>query len=190
MEVRLRRIAPADSARALAWRNSPEVAAFMYGDHLITQAEHDRWFAVILEAQDRRYWIIERDGTPVGLANVVKIDRANGRCDWAYYLADPSTRGQGIGSCVEYLVIEHVFGALALNKLWCEVFVDNDAVWKLHERFGFTREALFRDHVMKGGRYRDVIGLGLLARDWAAARPGCEQRLREKGFDPARLRID
>jgi len=190
MDVRLRRIAEQDSSRALAWRNSPEVAAFMYGDHWITQPEHDRWFSSVLQAEDRRYWIIERDGAPVGLANVVKIDTSNRRCDWAYYLADPTTRGQGVGSCVEYLVIQHVFGPLGLNKLWCEVFDDNEAVWKLHERFGFVREALYRDHVIKGGRFRDVIGLGLLARDWAAARPACEARLRDKGFVLEALRVD
>lgn len=190
MRIRLRALAASDSARALAWRNSPEVAAYMYGDHAIGQAEHDRWFANVLAAEDRRYWIIERDGAPVGLANLVRIDAHNRRCEWAYYLADPSTRGQGVVSCVEWLVLGYVFERLGLNKLWCEVFVDNEAVWKLHERFGFVREALFRDHVMKAGRFRDVIGLGLLARDWAAARPGCEARLRDKGFDPSDLSID
>jgi UDP-4-amino-4,6-dideoxy-N-acetyl-beta-L-altrosamine N-acetyltransferase len=82
-----------------------------------------------------------------------------------------------------------VFGPLGLNKLWCEVFVDNEAVWRMHESFGFTREALFRDHVWKGGRFRDVIGLGLLAAEWAAARPACEARLRQRGIDPEALRL-
>jgi UDP-4-amino-4,6-dideoxy-N-acetyl-beta-L-altrosamine N-acetyltransferase len=184
MSVRLRRVAPADSARLLAWRNSPEVAAYMYTDHPISQAEHDLWFAAALAAQDRRYWIIEMDGEPVGLANLARIDPTARRCEWAYYLGEASTRGRGVGSQVEYIVLRHVFEDLGLNKLWCEVLVENEAVWKLHESFGFSREALFRDHVQKAGRFQDVVGLGMLKVDWDAARPRIEARLRDKGQDP------
>jgi UDP-4-amino-4,6-dideoxy-N-acetyl-beta-L-altrosamine N-acetyltransferase len=187
MSLRLRLIEPADSARLLGWRNSPEVAAFMYTDHLISQVEHDRWFEGARAATDRRYWIIEADGEPVGLANLARIDRTARRCEWAYYLGEPSTRGKGLGSRIEYVVLRHVFETQGLNKLWCEVLVENEAVWKLHQSFGFTREALFRDHVWKDGRFQDVVGLGMLARDWDAARPGIEARLREKGVDPAAL---
>lgn len=189
MDVRLRPIRPADSARLLAWRNAPEVAAYMYSDHVISQDEHDRWFALALTAPDRRYWMIERDGESVGLANLVKIDPANSKCDWAYYLGEASTRGQGIGACVEYIVLQEVFGPMGLNKLCCEVFVDNAGVLKLHESFGFVREALLRDHVRKAGTFRDVVGMGLLARDWTEARPACEARLKRIGRDPATLRI-
>lgn len=173
----------------LAWRNAPEVAAHMYTDHVVTPDEHARWIAAVLHADDRRYWIVEMDDQPVGLANVVRIDRANRRCEWAYYLADPSTRGRGVGAAVEYMVLREVFGPMALNKLSCEVFVENEAVWKLHESFGFTREAHYREHVWKGGRFRDVYGLAIRAEDWARVRPGIEARLRERGLYPDALTV-
>jgi UDP-4-amino-4,6-dideoxy-N-acetyl-beta-L-altrosamine N-acetyltransferase len=180
VSVRLRLVEPADSARLLAWRNSPEVSAHMYTDHTIRQAEHDRWFADATAAPDRRYWIIEAEGEAVGLANLARIDRAASRCEWAYYLGEPSTRGKGLGALVEYLVLGYVFETLWLNKLWCEVLVENAAVVKLHESFGFTREALFRDHVVKNGRFQDVVGLGLLRREWPAAKAAIEARLNRR----------
>lgn len=187
MSLRLRLLAPEDSARVLAWRNSPQVSAYMYSDHLISQDEHDRWFAGALVAQDRRYWIIETDGAPVGLANLARIEPAARRCEWAYYLGEASTRGQGLGSRIEYVVLRYVFETRKLNKLWCEVLLENEQVWKLHESFGFTREALYRDHVLKDGRLQDVVGLGMLSADWENARPGIEARLRAKGHDPEAL---
>ena len=187
MSVRLRPLAAADSPRVLAWRNSPEVAAFMYTDHAISTEEHGRWFAAALAAPDRRYWIIEDDGAPVGLANVTGIDRRRRRCEWAYYLGEAGVRGRGVGAAVEFIVIDHVFSALGLHKLWCEVLEENAAVWRLHESFGFKREAHFRDHVLKAGRFQDVIGLGLLVSDWAQARDGCAARLAAKGYGPADL---
>lgn len=187
MTLRLRLLVPEDSARVLAWRNSPQVSAYMYSDHQISQEEHDRWLAGALGAADRRYWIIEADGAPVGLANLARIDTAAQRCEWAYYLGEASTRGQGLGSRIEYIVLRHVFEARGLNKLWCEVLLENEGVWKLHESFGFVREALYRQHVFKDGRFQDVVGLGMLRSDWEAARPTIEARLRDKGHDPEAL---
>ena len=189
MTIALRPMRQDDSARVLAWRNTPAVAAYMYTDHPISVGEHARWFATVLGAEDRRYWIIEMDDAPVGLANLARIDAAARRCEWAYYLADPSTRGKGVGAVVEYMVLQHVFGALKLNKLWCEVLLENETVWRLHESFGFRREAHFRQHVWKGGQFKDVVGLGLLSEDWLASRAACEARLLAKGHDLAGLII-
>jgi hypothetical protein len=122
-------------------------------------------------------------GSAVGLANSLRSDRHNSRCDWAYYLAEPSTRGRGVCAQVEYLTLRFVFEVLGLNKLWCEVLIENSAVWHLHESFGFIREALYRDHVRKAGQFGDVIGLGLLARDWPAARQTAESRFLDRRID-------
>jgi UDP-4-amino-4,6-dideoxy-N-acetyl-beta-L-altrosamine N-acetyltransferase len=182
-DVRLREVRENDRARLLAWRNSPDVAAYMYSDHKIGREEHDHWFDVVRHEPRRRYWIIEADGEPVGLANLADIDMTHRRCAWAYYLASPNVRGLGVGSFVEFQVIEHVFAELGLNKLWCEVLISNESVWRLHELYGFQREALYREHVMKDGHEVDVVGLGLLASDWADRREAMAQRLRDKGFD-------
>lgn len=181
--VTLRDLTPADSDRIHGWRNSEAVRAFMYTDHLISPAEHARWFAGIAGDDRRRYWVIEADGRPVGLANLYDIDRRNERCAWAYYLADPSVRGLGLGSYVEFWMIEQVFGPQGLTKLWCEVLETNEPVWRLHERHGFVREAHYRRHVIKDGVPVDVLGLGLLAEDWAARRGEMAERLAAKGFE-------
>jgi UDP-4-amino-4,6-dideoxy-N-acetyl-beta-L-altrosamine N-acetyltransferase len=186
-KVDLRPLKPADSERLYAWRNSPEVAAFMYGDHRITPEEHARWFAGIAGDTRRDYRVIVVDGVPAGLANFADIDRMQGRAAWAYYLADPSVRGKGVGGYVEWLMIERAFhepgqGGLGLRKLWCEVLVTNEPVWKLHQKFGFRQEALLRGHVIKQGRPVDVMGLGLLAEDWPAVRPAMAERLKRLGY--------
>lgn len=183
MTVALRALTPDDSDRLLAWRNLPDVARWMYSDHEITRPEHDRWFAGLAGDPSRKYWIIELDGEPVGLANLADISPAHRKASWAYYLASPSVRGKGVGAFVEVFVLDHVFRTLGLNKLCCEVLLENEAVWKMHESFGFQREARYRAHVWKGGRGHDVVGLGLLAADWAKAREASVERLRARGFE-------
>lgn len=190
MPVKLRPMRPGDKGQVLAWRNSPEVSAFMYTDHLISPEEHERWLAASLEADDRCYWIIEDCGSPVGLANLTGIDPVRRRCEWAFYLGDPGVRGRGVGAAVEFIVLEHVFGDLGLHKLWCEVLLANKGVWRLHESFGFQREAQYRDHVWKAGQFQDVVGLGLLEHDWAAIREGCAARLQRAGYGPDELVLE
>jgi UDP-4-amino-4,6-dideoxy-N-acetyl-beta-L-altrosamine N-acetyltransferase len=181
-KVDLRPLQPADKDRLYAWRNSPEVAAFMYTDHQISPYEHARWFEGLAGDPRRDYRIIEVDGVASGPANFYDIDRVQGRASWAYYLADPSVRGKGVGGYVEFLMIERAFNEMGLRKLWCEVLIGNEAVWKLHQKFGFQQEALFRAHVVKAGQPVDVMGLGLLAEDWTIVRPAMVERLVRLGY--------
>ena len=185
MSVRLRPLRPGDGDKVLTWRNSDAVAPYMYSNHRITSDEHAAWLERALTLSDRAFWIIELDEADVGLANLAAISLEHSRCEWAYYLADPSTRGRGVGQAVEFAMLQHVFEVRKLNKLWCEVLVENEAVWKLHERFGFVREAHYRAHIVRDGVAKDVYGLGLLARDWPRARADALARFTEKGQSPA-----
>ena len=105
----------------------------------------------------------------------------NCRCSWAYYLADPAVRGKGLGSYLEYWMLQHVFETMGFGKLWCEVLISNEPVWKLHENHGFKQEARFRQHIWRE-EPEDVLGLGILADEWRERRPAMAARLTEKGF--------
>ena len=182
-KVALRPVVDADSVQLLAWRNSPDVRAFMYTDHVIAPDEHARWFAAAVADPTRRYWIIEADGAGVGLANLYDIGTPDGSATWAFYLADPAVRGKGAGAMTEYLVIEEVFGPLGLQRLWCEVLETNPAVIKLHKRFGFVEEARLAERAVKDGAAVDAIGLALSRERWADVRPAMVERLAGMGFE-------
>ena len=180
--VTLAPVVASDSDRLLAWRNSPDVRAFMYTDHLIAPDEHARWFAAATVDPTRRYWIIQADGQGVGLANLYDIDAAGRGATWAYYIADPAQRGRGVGAMAEFRVIEQAFGALGLTRLACEVLETNPAVIKLHKRFGFVETSRLVGRAVKDGQAVDAIGLELTAEAWAEVRPAMAERLRAMGF--------
>lgn len=182
-QVKLRPVVMEDRDQLRAWRNQPDIRRWMYSDHEISEAEHQAWFDRLIGEARPRHWIIAADGAPIGLVNLYDLQPAHRRGSWAYYIAEAGVRGKGLGAAVEYMTLETAFGAFGLHKLWCEVLVDNEPVVRLHESFGFRREALFRDHVCKQGRWIDVVGLGLLAEDWASRREDCRLRLEAKGHD-------
>lgn len=164
------------------WRNLPEVASYMYTDYYIGREEHERWFEGIYRDPTRRYWIITSGQGDIGLVNLYNIDKKNKRCHWAYYIASANSRGKGVGSFVEYVIMRHVFEELNFNRLCCEVLGFNRPVIEIHEGFGFTQEGCFRQHVIKSGKPMDVMSLGILRDEWLSKKPEIEERLRRKGL--------
>lgn len=148
------------------WRQLDEVSKYMYTNPKITQEQQLAWYKSISTDPTKIFFIISFQEKPLGLCSVTDINFTFKRCSWAFYLGDSSVRGQGIGSKVEYNVLNYVFDELNLNKLNCEVFVSNDKVIKMHEKFGFRREAYFRDHIYKDNQFLDVVGLAMLKEEW------------------------
>lgn len=179
---KLRPLVEIDSQQLFIWRNMPEVSANMYNDHKISQEEHLRWFSHAIKDESRKYWIIQCDGRDVGLVNIYGIDKVNHRCQWAFYIAEMNLRGKGVGSYVEYSILDFVFTELELNKLGCEVFVFNEPVRRMHQKFGFKEEGVLRQHIFKAGKFQDVSVLGILQHEWLDARPRLSKDLTEKGI--------
>lgn len=152
------------------WRNSPEVSKYMYTENYITAEEQQSWFSRISNNSNCEYFVISYKGQKIGLASLTEISKTFDSCFWAFYLGDQKVRGGGIGSKIEYNILHYVFDILKLNKLRCEVLVDNTTVITMHQKFGFRREAYYREHVKKGNQYFDVVGLAMLRKEWEQLR--------------------
>lgn len=166
MDILLRTVSEDDLEMIRNWRNSDEVSKYMYTSDIISKDQQESWFERIKNDRSTKYWIIEYKGKDLGLASLTGINNTLDSCYWAFYLGDTSFRGAGIGGKVEYNVLKYVFEKLKLNKLRCEVFVFNDNVIKMHEKFGFRREAYYREHCKKNGKFSDVVGLAMLKYEW------------------------
>jgi len=164
------------------WRNSPDVARYMYTDHQVTEEEHERWFQNARKDPQRKYWIIMYERQPIGLVNLYDIDEKNHRCFWAFYILSQNARGKGVGSFVEYQIMKYVFDDLGYNKLCCEVLSFNQPVIHMHKSFGFQEEGIYRQHIMKNGEYVNVISLAILRSEWDKVKSQIEKRLRNKGL--------
>lgn len=158
------------------WRNSPAVAQYMYTAEPISVEQQQAWYARISQDPTVQYWLIYYKDRPVGVANLYAISTRNRSCYWAFYLGEENLHGSGIGARVELAVLAHVFDNLKLNKLACEVFVTNEKVVAMHEKFGFRREAYFRQHIYKDKIFVDVVGLAMLRREWQQLRDTLKPR--------------
>ena len=157
MGLVLRRINESDLEMIMNWRMMPEVTKYMYTDPQLTIEGQKRWLKKIMSSEEEIYWIIQMDGVDIGLIDIIDIDRKNGRCDWAYYIADTSFRGRGIATQLECNIYDYAFDKLNLHKVCCEVFCFNEKVISIHQRFGAVIEGTRKDHICKNGQYFDIV---------------------------------
>lgn len=150
-------------------RNSLPVRVNMYSDHEISQDEHANWLRS-LEGNDReRPMVVLLGRDVVGYVALRNIQNAHKVADWAFYI-DEESQGRGLGSAIEFRLLELAFGEMRLEKLNCEVLATNEAVINLHKKFGFQLEGIRRSNVSKSGKRVDVHLLGIVAGEWQSAR--------------------
>ena len=171
--IRLRAIEPLDLPMLVAWRNDPAVHAHFFEHEPLSLAMQQRWYERFLQRADEKYWIAETRGDepgPVGTVALVGIDLRNRHAELGRVLVyPPDRRGGGIGREICLTALRYAFDHLNLERVFCEVFVENREAVALYEKLGFRREGLLRRHVFNDGAYRDVAVMGVLREEFQQA---------------------
>lgn len=123
------------------------------------------WFAI--EA--------ERDNL-CGIVGLENINAINGDAILALFIEDES-RNKGIGIRSAALVLDMAFNQLRLNRVSSFYRTDNEASRKLTAATGFRKEGCLRKAWFSGGKYIDMICVGLLQSEWMKHRPEMASQL-------------
>lgn len=97
------------------------------------------------------------------------------RAELGYWIAIPYW---GLGYCTEAgrEVLRYGFQDLGLNRIFATYFSRNPASGRVMEKIGMLREGVLRGHVMKWGRYEDLVMYGILRSEWEEQSAGsCSQ---------------
>ena len=90
----------------------------------------------------------------------------------AIVIFDPQERGRGAGTFAVSKMCEIAFTTLATHRVELGVYPDNVAAIRVYEKCGFAREALLRRYVHHDGKWRDLVWMAILKRDWNPALGG------------------
>jgi UDP-4-amino-4,6-dideoxy-N-acetyl-beta-L-altrosamine N-acetyltransferase len=152
------------------WRNSKEVAQYMYTDGIISNEEQVNWFSKISNSSNSKYWIINFDDTKIGLVNITNIDFPKASCSWAFYIGETRYRESGAAVQTEFNLIEKAFFELNLKIINCEVISTNIQVLNLHKRFGFKMVLKKESFIIKNGISVSIVKFVLYKNDWELIR--------------------
>lgn len=101
----------------------------------------------------------------VGEVNLL-IDNHIKSAEIGYWL-DADFEGRGLATRAVRAALDWAFGPLGLRRIKLFAMVGNEPSIRLAERLDFTREGIFRAAAVVGGVEHDVVGYGLLAREWS-----------------------
>jgi RimJ/RimL family protein N-acetyltransferase len=147
-------IATRSRADSRAWRPVPPGSAA--SPYAVSDARDDvASFSVVQLADDEL----------VGEASLWDIDLHNRTAHLGVSLR-PAFRGRGLGSEVVRLLCHYGFIVRGLHRLQVDTLADNTPMLTAATRAGFVLEGTLRQVAWTGGKFGDLVVLGLLAGEW------------------------
>lgn len=177
--IELRDLQSEDEEQLFLWRREPEVDRWMSDAAFPEHEAHRRWFEQLRGDPDHRGWMITRNDGAAGLLTLGGLTSHHRKAIFHWFVGDAEARGRGVGRAAQVLGLDKAFRELALHKVFAEVMADNDAALRVMAAAGFRREGYLRGHVLKDGRPRDVVMVGMLAEEWETLRDKARRQLAE-----------
>ena len=157
--IELRNIRREDTVLIVNWRNKDNVRKNFLYQKPFTEEGHIKWMQEKVETGKVAQFIIysRKIGKPVGSVFLRDIDYESRKAEYGIFIGEDCARGLGIGTWAARMIVDYGFNELRLHKIFLRVLADNEAAIRSYEKAGFCKEGYFRDEVMIGDRYRDII---------------------------------
>src|SRR4051794_35666833 len=124
------------------------------------------------------------DERPLGIASYLRIEPEFGVIEIGHIWFGTPLRRTIAATEAIYLIARHAFDDLHYRRLEWKCNALNAASRRAAERFGFTFEGIFRQHMVIKGRNRDTAWYAITDEEWPAVRRGFERWLAPGNFDP------
>jgi RimJ/RimL family protein N-acetyltransferase len=172
--VRLRELRESDLDHLVAWWQDPDL--------MVTQTSgpyHARMAAPI--AEQFRTWsrndgtdagfVIETraDGVAIGHAALFGANAHNRTATFAIMIGPPH-QNLGLGTEATRLVLRFGFDELGLHRIQLVANDFNERGLATYRKVGFVEEGRSREAIFRSGAWHDQVHMGILAREWRAAR--------------------
>ena len=173
--VELRPIVPTDRASLHAVAMDPAIWRF-FVLMVETDADFDAFFDATLADQKagRRvaYRITDKHtGRVAGSMSFCNLAEPDGRLEIGWSWLGRDFRGQGVNRWAKYLMLEHAFERLAVERVEFKTDALNVQARRALRNIGATEEGTLRSfNPMPGGRRRDAVFSSILRGEWPTVR--------------------
>lgn len=127
----------------------------------------------------------QETGVPQGVASYLRIDPANGVIEIGHIWFGAALQRTPAATEAIFVLARHAFDDLGYRRFEWKCNALNGRSRRAAERFGFTSEGTFRQHVVVKGRNRDTAWFAIVDKDWPVIRAAFEAWLDPANFDEA-----
>ena len=166
LKIGLRPISKEDITPSyLGWLNDQEVCA--QNSHAYFPYSIEQLSSFVEKSQhsssDLRLAIIELEkNVHIGNVSLQNINWINRSAEFAILMGEKDYWGKGYGYEAAYLLFNHGFSHLNLNRIYCGTTNGNEGMKKIAMKIGMIQEGVRRQAFYKWGKYQDIIEYGIL----------------------------
>ncbi|ALN72517.1 GNAT family N-acetyltransferase [Aureimonas sp. AU20] len=140
--------------------------------------------ATYLGADPKFHAIIPADtGKAAGVAALMRLDPANGVAEIGHICLSPGLQKTRASTEAFALLYGRVFDELGYRRLEWKCNSGNAPSRRAAERYGFSYEGLFRQHMVVKGRNRDTAWFSITDTEWPGVKAGFERWLADENFN-------
>jgi RimJ/RimL family protein N-acetyltransferase len=129
------------------------------------------------------YAVVAPDGRAIGIAALMSIRPDMGVIEVGHIAYAPALQRTPLGTETQYLLARYAFESLGYRRYEWKCNALNAASRSAAERYGFTFEGIFRQHMIVKGKNRDTAWFSIIDTEWPDRRVAFERWLAPANFD-------
>jgi len=149
------------------------------------RAAFDAWLAGNAESRDPQFYTVvdQKHGRALGLLSYLRITPKDGCIEIGHITFGAGLQRTPGATEAVYLLARRAFDELGYRRFEWKCNARNVRSRRAAERFGFSYEGLFRQHMVVKGESRDTAWYSLLDSEWPRCREAFQRWLAADNFD-------
>jgi len=139
--IRLRLLEESDLPMTLSWRNQDHIRKGFINSEVITQKQHQSWYARYRECENDFLFIIEKIEIlpkPIGQISLYHLDWEQGKGEYGRLLiGERAALHRGLAKQATQLLLNYAFAQLRMKEIELVVVSENIAAISLYKSCGF-----------------------------------------------------
>jgi RimJ/RimL family protein N-acetyltransferase len=161
-----------------------ELWTYMWYGPFAARVEFDKFASALASREDPyAYAILDQTDKSLGVATLMEIRPANRVIEVGGIFYAKALRHTPLATEAQYLLMRYAFEELHYRRYEWKCDVLNAPSRRAAERFGFTYEGTFRQHMIVKGKNRDTAWYAMLDSEWPARKRAFEAWLAAENFD-------
>ena len=150
-----------------------------------SRAAFQPWLEKVEASEDPLFFTVidKASGKIAGRQTLMRIDQTFGVIEIGSILWGSLVARKPAATEAQFLFARYVFDELGYRRYEWKCNNDNDPSKRAAERFGFSFEGIFRQHMIVKGENRDTAWFSIVDKEWPALKAAYEGWLDPANFD-------
>ena len=150
-----------------------------------TRGDFEPWLEKAFKSEDPMFFAVidKASGKAAGRQALMRVDPANGAIEIGSVYWGPLISRKPAATEAQFLFMQYIFDELGYRRYEWKCHNENEPSKRAAERFGFTFEGIFRQHMVAKGKNRDTAWFSILDSEWPALKKAYQAWLAPENFD-------